>query len=64
MKGVIGGTLGFVVGLTVGILIFEVAWSNSYEWPVALEFGLAVLGALVGSSLLRRSTGPRNSALR
>jgi hypothetical protein len=64
MKSVIGGTLGFIVGLTIGILIFEVAWPNDYEWPIALEFGIAVFGALLGSSLLRRSTGPRNSALR
>ena len=54
MKSVIGGTIGFVAGFVVGILIFEVAWPNDQSWPDAAVFGIAVLGALLGSSLFRR----------
>ena len=54
MKSVIGGTLGFVAGFVVGILIFEVAWANDESWPDAAVFGVAVFGALIGSSLFRR----------
>jgi hypothetical protein len=54
VKSVIGGMLGFIVGFAVGILIFEVAWANDESWPDAAIFGVAVFGALVGSSLSRR----------
>jgi len=54
VKSVIGGMLGFIVGFAVGILIFEVAWANDASWPDAAIFGVAVFGALVGSSLSRR----------
>ena len=54
VKSVIGGMLGFIVGFAVGILIFEVAWANEASWPDAAIFGVAVFGALVGSSLSRR----------
>ena len=49
-----GGIVGAVVGFAISVVFTEVIFANSQEWPIAINAGLTVLGALVGTSLTRR----------
>jgi uncharacterized protein YacL len=51
---VLGGVIGAIVGLVIGVILTEVIFANDQSWPDVVPFALAVLGALVGSSLGRR----------
>ena len=44
---IVGGILGFAVG----VLFTEVIFANDASWPDVVPFALAVLGVLVGSAL-------------
>jgi uncharacterized membrane protein YeaQ/YmgE (transglycosylase-associated protein family) len=56
---VVGGIVGVVVGFVVGILVSEVILANQQDWTNLIPFALAVLGALVGSTLGRRYSDTR-----
>ena len=51
--------VGAIVGLAVGVIFTEVIFANDQSWPDVVPFALAVLGALVGSSLGRRYSAGR-----
>jgi hypothetical protein len=56
---VVGGIVGAVAGFAVGVLFTEVIFANDQSWPDVVPFALAVLGALVGSTLGRRYSDAR-----
>ncbi len=51
---VLDGIFGALVGFAVGVLFPGVIFANNASWPDVVPFGLAVLGWLVGSALVRR----------
>jgi len=53
---VAGGIIGAILGFAISVLLTEVVFANSQEWPIAINAGLTALGALAGSSLVRRMT--------
>ncbi|HET7745373.1 MAG TPA: hypothetical protein VFK76_11610 [Gaiellaceae bacterium] len=56
---VVGVVAGAVVGFVLGIIL-EVTFANDKGgWADVVPFALAVLGALVGSSLARRRSARR-----
>jgi uncharacterized membrane protein YfcA len=50
----LGGIAGAILGFAVSIVFTEIIFENNQEWPIAVNAALTVLGALVGSSLVRR----------
>jgi uncharacterized membrane protein YeaQ/YmgE (transglycosylase-associated protein family) len=53
---VVGGIVGALVGFTLGVIFTEVIFANDQEWPSVFNVALTVVGALAGSSLMRRLT--------
>jgi len=51
---IVGGLIGVIVGFAIGVLLTEVIFANNAGWPDVVPFALAVLGWLVGTSLVRR----------
>jgi len=51
---VLAGIAGAIVGFAISVLFTEVIFANNAEWPLAVNAGLTVAGALAGSSLARR----------
>jgi len=48
------GAAGVVVGFAVGVVLTEVVFPNSAEWPIIVPFGLAVLGWPAARATVRR----------
>jgi hypothetical protein len=57
---VLGGIVGAILGFLVGLLITEVIAGNpaggngTFDWQFWVDVLLAIVGALAGSSLVRR----------
>jgi uncharacterized membrane protein len=56
---VLGGIVGAILGFLLGLLITEVIVGNSanssgFDWQLWTDVTLAIVGALAGSSLVRR----------
>jgi len=51
---VLGGIVGAILGFALSVLLTEVIFANNQEWPIAVNAGLTVAGALAGSSLVKR----------
>lgn len=58
----VGAIVGVVVRFAVAVLFTEVIFANDQSWPDVVPFALAVLGALLGSSLGGRFAARRSVA--
>jgi uncharacterized protein YqgC (DUF456 family) len=50
----LGGIVGAILGFVIGVLITEVIFDIHESWSNAVAFGLAVVGMLAGSAVGRR----------